>query len=137
MRGAMKSLLLFEGLLLLIASSVWVVLFTLSLTKANGSKSPVSKPLAKGMSFETHSAAAGEEPLFRLLPKDDLSVFFHRPDVYDRTYGLFSEQLRLASLKDARDMFTFAYDGYMRYAFPLDELNPIDCVGRGPDVANP
>lgn len=31
-------------------------------------------------------------------------------------------------------MFTFAYDSYMQHAFPADELNPIDCCGRGPDL---
>ncbi|KAK4471518.1 hypothetical protein MN116_004939 [Schistosoma mekongi] len=35
------------------------------------------------------------------------------------------------------DMFSFAYDGYLRYGFPYDELNPIDCVGRGYDHQNP
>lgn len=30
-------------------------------------------------------------------------------------------------------MFTFAYDSYMRHAFPADELNPLACCGRGPD----
>lgn len=40
-------------------------------------------------------------------------------------------------LQKARDMFTFGYDGYMQYAFPLDELDPIHCVGRGPDVDDP
>uniref|UniRef100_A0A8C7F0X6 Uncharacterized protein n=1 Tax=Oncorhynchus kisutch TaxID=8019 RepID=A0A8C7F0X6_ONCKI len=30
----------------------------------------------------------------------------------------------------AKDMFYFGYDNYMKYAFPEDELNPIDCQGR-------
>jgi mannosidase alpha-like ER degradation enhancer 1 len=34
-------------------------------------------------------------------------------------------------------MFTFGYDSYMKYAFPLDELDPIHCTGRGPDYENP
>ncbi len=29
------------------------------------------------------------------------------------------------------------YDNYMKYAFPLDELNPLECSGRGPDHDNP
>ncbi len=37
----------------------------------------------------------------------------------------------------ARDMFYFGYDNYMKFAFPEDELNPIACEGRGPDVLNP
>jgi ER degradation enhancer, mannosidase alpha-like 1 len=33
----------------------------------------------------------------------------------------------------ARDMFMFGYNNYMAYAYPLDELDPIHCRGRGPD----
>merc|ERR550532_2966645 len=33
-----------------------------------------------------------------------------------------------------RDMFYHAYNGYMNNAFPLDELNPINCSGRGADL---
>lgn len=29
-----------------------------------------------------------------------------------------------------KGMFYFGYDNYMKYAFPEDELNPIDCQGR-------
>lgn len=35
-----------------------------------------------------------------------------------------------------RQTFTHAYDSYMRYAFPTDELDPIGCRGRGPDYAD-
>ena len=34
-------------------------------------------------------------------------------------------------------MFYFGYNNYMKHAFPLDELNPIYCSGRGPDKENP
>ena len=34
-------------------------------------------------------------------------------------------------------MFHWGYDNYMRFAFPEDELNPIDCIGRGHDWDNP
>ena len=40
-------------------------------------------------------------------------------------------------MNDVRKMFYFGYDGYMKYAFPMDELDPINCVGRGPDYDNP
>ncbi|KAJ6220899.1 hypothetical protein RDWZM_006711 [Blomia tropicalis] len=36
----------------------------------------------------------------------------------------------------AKDTFVFAYDNYMEHAFPADELNPIDCNGRGPDLVD-
>ena len=56
---------------------------------------------------------------------------------YGNKYRQFSESQRLKTKKAAKDMFHFAYDSYMKFAFPEDELNPIACSGRGPDVANP
>lgn len=60
------------------------------------------------------------------------------PDEYERRYsGAFPPQLR-AQMRDlARGMFVFGYDNYMAHAFPQDELNPIDCRGRGPDRGDP
>ena len=34
-------------------------------------------------------------------------------------------------------MFRFGFDNYMEHAYPLDELDPIHCVGRGPDYKHP
>ena len=36
-----------------------------------------------------------------------------------------------------REMFLFAWRNYMDHAFPMDELNPIRCGGRGRDYTNP
>nr|XP_060622284.1 ER degradation-enhancing alpha-mannosidase-like protein 1 [Anolis sagrei ordinatus] len=59
-------------------------------------------------------------------------------DEYEQRYSrAFPAQLR-AQLRDAaRGMFAFGYDNYMEHAFPQDELNPIECRGRGPDTADP
>lgn len=57
-----------------------------------------------------------------------LSPLVHRP---------FPEELRLVFRERARQMFYDAYDNYIRYAFPMDELNPVDCSGRGRDWDNP
>jgi hypothetical protein len=65
------------------------------------------------------------------------TIFYSRPGIYDKKYGLFSEDMRRHSLSLAKQMFTFGYDSYMKYAFPKDELNPIYCTGRGPDLDNP
>ncbi|XP_040059364.1 ER degradation-enhancing alpha-mannosidase-like protein 1 [Gasterosteus aculeatus] len=66
-----------------------------------------------------------------------LSFFDGDKDEYARKYGSFPDTLK-AQMKDmAKEMFYFGYDNYMKYAFPEDELNPIDCEGRGPDVLNP
>ena len=56
---------------------------------------------------------------------------------YGNEYREFSESKRLESKDLAKKMFYFGYENYMKHAFPLDELNPIDCSGRGPDVLNP
>ncbi|XP_071082851.1 ER degradation-enhancing alpha-mannosidase-like protein 1 isoform X1 [Haliotis cracherodii] len=58
-------------------------------------------------------------------------------DPYDTKYGHFSETERLEMLQASKNMFYFGYDSYMKYAFPQDELNPINCSGRGPDYDNP
>jgi mannosidase alpha-like ER degradation enhancer 1 len=58
-------------------------------------------------------------------------------DPYDKIYGQFSERDRLETLESVRKIFNFGYDNYMKYAYPLDELNPIFCEGRGPDYDNP
>lgn len=68
---------------------------------------------------------------------DSYDVFFYKPGFYDRQYGSFAEETRLEMVQEAKRMFQFGYDGYMKYAFPKDELNPIDCTGRGPDYDNP
>lgn len=52
-------------------------------------------------------------------------------------YLYFSRSERLKYREKAREMFQFGYDSYMKYAFPQDELDPIHCRGRGPDVDRP
>ncbi|XP_064422358.1 ER degradation-enhancing alpha-mannosidase-like protein 1 [Latimeria chalumnae] len=58
-------------------------------------------------------------------------------DEYGKKYGSFPPGLRRQMREMAREMFYFGYENYMKHAFPEDELNPIDCMGRGPDVLNP
>uniref|UniRef100_A0A8D9EQC7 alpha-1,2-Mannosidase n=6 Tax=Cacopsylla melanoneura TaxID=428564 RepID=A0A8D9EQC7_9HEMI len=58
-------------------------------------------------------------------------------DTLNTKYGSFPESLRIEMREQSRSMFYFAYDSYMKYAFPLDELNPVNCSGRGPDYDNP
>ncbi|XP_061474528.1 ER degradation-enhancing alpha-mannosidase-like protein 1 [Rhineura floridana] len=59
-------------------------------------------------------------------------------DEYEQRYSrAFPPQLRTQLRDAARSMFAFGYDNYMAHAFPQDELNPIDCRGRGPDLADP
>uniref|UniRef100_A0A8C6WKL0 alpha-1,2-Mannosidase n=1 Tax=Neogobius melanostomus TaxID=47308 RepID=A0A8C6WKL0_9GOBI len=66
-----------------------------------------------------------------------LGLFQGNQDEYARRYSSFPDSLKTKMRGMARDMFYFGYDNYMKYAFPKDELNPIDCEGRGPDVLNP
>lgn len=66
-----------------------------------------------------------------------LNIFKKPLDSLDIKYGSFSEDLRLQMLAEAKKMFYFGYDNYMTYAFPMDELNPLLCCGRGPDYENP
>ncbi|XP_077430057.1 ER degradation-enhancing alpha-mannosidase-like protein 1 [Vanacampus margaritifer] len=80
----------------------------------------------------TCAKVAGESP-----KRSYLSFFDGNKDDYVRRYSIFPGTLKDTMKEKAREMFYFGYDNYMKYAFPKDELNPIDCVGRGPDVHNP
>ncbi|CAH8438565.1 unnamed protein product [Dicrocoelium dendriticum] len=44
---------------------------------------------------------------------------------------------KISYLDTVKEMFHFAYSNYMNHSFPFDELDPIHCVGRGYDYANP
>uniref|UniRef100_A0A3B3QXE3 alpha-1,2-Mannosidase n=1 Tax=Paramormyrops kingsleyae TaxID=1676925 RepID=A0A3B3QXE3_9TELE len=69
--------------------------------------------------------------------KSYLSFFQNGKDEYAKKYSSFPDKLKAEMRGMAKEMFYFGYDNYMKYAFPDDELNPIDCQGRGPDVLNP
>ena len=53
------------------------------------------------------------------------------------TYLYFPEKERIRLKNLAQEMFSFGYDSYMNHAYPLDELDPIHCRGRGPDHLRP
>ena len=76
--------------------------------------------------------------LFVILPTltSEYNVFGPRTDL-EVKYGTFSEEMRLEMLEETRQMFYHGYNNYMSHAFPLDELNPLDCNGRGPDHEHP
>ncbi|KIJ70173.1 glycoside hydrolase family 47 protein [Hydnomerulius pinastri MD-312] len=45
---------------------------------------------------------------------------------------------RKQAFRDAtRDLWYHGFNNYMSRAFPLDELSPLSCTGRGPDWENP
>jgi len=68
--------------------------------------------------------------------RDDYHIF-NKLLPLEKEYAVFSESLRREMLADTRTMFYHGYDNYMQHAWPLDELNPLDCCGRGPDTDNP
>ncbi|KAG0709546.1 glycoside hydrolase family 47 protein [Suillus ampliporus] len=47
-----------------------------------------------------------------------------------------SERKRSFSVA-TKDLWYHGFNHYMSYAFPLDELSPLSCTGRGPDWENP
>ncbi|XP_066554236.1 ER degradation-enhancing alpha-mannosidase-like protein 1 [Amia ocellicauda] len=69
--------------------------------------------------------------------KTPYNVFKGSGDDYAKKYSSFPQPLKAKMKGMAKEMFYFGYDNYMKYAFPEDELNPIDCEGRGPDVLDP
>ncbi len=73
----------------------------------------------------------------------DSNLIYNYYKLNNETLGEFNEYLHFPDqerlrLKDlTKSMFEFAYDNYMKYAYPKDELDPIHCVGRGVDYENP
>lgn len=65
------------------------------------------------------------------------SIYPFVQDSYKLAYGSFSARELLEAKEAAREMFYFAYENYIRYAYPMDELDPINCAGRGHDHLNP
>ena len=51
----------------------------------------------------------------------------------EQDYRNFNNSEKLRLLNATKHMFYFGYDGYMKYAYPYDELDPLNCKGRGPD----
>ncbi|THH12390.1 hypothetical protein EW145_g47 [Phellinidium pouzarii] len=48
-----------------------------------------------------------------------------------------SSHRKLNAREKTRDLWNHGFDSYMNNAFPLDELMPLSCIGRGPDWENP
>ena len=71
--------------------------------------------------FPSLQRLAEEQNVTQVNPLPDLT---HRP---------FPEEKRLEMREEARRMFYWGYDNYITHAFPFDELNPINCTGRGHD----
>ncbi|CAG5100212.1 Oidioi.mRNA.OKI2018_I69.XSR.g16895.t1.cds [Oikopleura dioica] len=74
-----------------------------------------------------------------LSAKSKLAPFwetFQDDGEFDKWISFSSEELSLYKEK-ARAMFYHGYENYMSHAFPLDELDPIGCAGRGPDLQKP
>ncbi|VIO87744.1 ER degradation-enhancing alpha-mannosidase-like, putative [Brugia malayi] len=65
------------------------------------------------------------------------SVYPFFRDSYTSKYGSFTPEELLEAKKATREMFYFAYENYIRHAFPMDELDPINCSGRGYDHLHP
>ncbi|XP_066910395.1 ER degradation-enhancing alpha-mannosidase-like protein 1 [Clytia hemisphaerica] len=63
-------------------------------------------------------------------------TIYNKLPLFAQQYSYFPEDERLRMKNKVKDMFYFGYNNYMKYAFPLDELNPIFCTGRGPDKEN-
>ena len=72
-----------------------------------------------------------------LVVSGNIHFFNSHGGSYDGKYSTFPESQRIEMREEARKMFYFGYDNYMKYAFPKDELDPIHCTGRGPDYEHP
>lgn len=55
---------------------------------------------------------------------------------YDKLFRQFSEAEKAEMKELSRETFNWGYSNYIKHAYPADELNPIWCRGRGPDLAD-
>ncbi|KAF7433136.1 alpha mannosidase-like protein [Pleurotus ostreatus] len=53
------------------------------------------------------------------------------------SYDPWTTQRKIAVRERTRQLWYHGFDNYMTFAFPLDELSPLSCTGRGPDWDNP
>ena len=72
--------------------------------------------------FQQRKAAENVTEIFHI------SKLSHRP---------FPDSKRILLREEIKRMFYWGYDNYMTHAFPFDELDPIECLGRGHDWKNP
>jgi hypothetical protein len=73
---------------------------------------------------------SGEKNAFKNIISFDYNQQFVK-------WSYFNEVERVKYKEKAREMFYHGFDNYMSHAYPLDELDPIACKGRGPDTDNP
>ncbi|KAF9309267.1 alpha mannosidase-like protein [Podila horticola] len=76
-----------------------------------------------------NARGASTRAYFRILPPITSTSSSPGKIVSERM----TEARRLALRQEAKDMFMHGFRGYLTYAFPKDELNPVNCRGRGPD----
>nr|CAD2145078.1 unnamed protein product [Meloidogyne enterolobii] len=74
--------------------------------------------------------------LLTLNGKSHFKFPFASSNFADKFIPVDPEELEIAK-EQAKEMFFFGYNNYLKHAFPLDELDPIHCTGRGPDYNNP
>jgi hypothetical protein len=65
---------------------------------------------------------------------ENVTEIFHVSKLSHKT---FPDSRRILLREEIKRMFYWGYDNYMTHAFPFDELDPIECLGRGHDWKNP
>lgn len=66
-----------------------------------------------------------------------INIFHYSNDRLDKKFLELPSRERLKLKNAVKDIFYFAFDSYLKYAYPYDELDPVHCTGRGPDYENP
>lgn len=84
------------------------------------------------LDYHLYSQIVAEHDDEQLSPSQVTNYFRLNRDTLDAydSYLHFPESERIRLKQLAKQMFEFGYDNYMKYAFPLDELDPIHCSGR-------
>ncbi|KAF8529066.1 alpha-mannosidase [Hysterangium stoloniferum] len=65
------------------------------------------------------------------------SKWFWDPSPQVKAGSPWTSSKKLTNREKVRDLWTHGFDNYMQHAYPMDELRPLSCVGRGPNYDDP
>jgi mannosidase alpha-like ER degradation enhancer 1 len=65
------------------------------------------------------------------------SIFWLISGVEGRRSAVWTAGRKQLALNRTKELWYHGFNNYMRHAFPMDELRPLSCKGRGPDWENP
>ncbi|KAK2722138.1 ER degradation-enhancing alpha-mannosidase-like protein 1 isoform X2 [Artemia franciscana] len=89
------------------------------------------------VTYKNYTSGGLFEILLKQLQSNDCQDLYAEGLSFKNQYSDFNDEYKTELKERVRSIFLSSLYNYYEYAFPKDELNPIDCKGRGPDYGNP